>query len=255
MNGAAEPGIRPVGRSLAATQAAILGEIFREMPAEARILDIGCGAGDGVQDWIDLGFRAYGCDFQFKRGRCTAELANSGCISLIESAPYRLPYPDASFDIVVTNQVMEHVQDYPATLTEMRRVLKPDGIALHIFPARGMPLEPHVHVPLATVIRARWWLAIWALLGIRKPGQEKMSWREVAGVNRAYLLSKTNYLGRRALIDQFTAAFGTVIFAERLFLKHSPNRRGRVLYHLGIVFPPVFWLYRNFWSCAVLLRA
>jgi hypothetical protein len=43
-------------------------------------------------------------------------------------------------------------------LREIRRVFKPSGISIHIFPSRYTPLEPHVFVPLATFIRPMNWL-------------------------------------------------------------------------------------------------
>lgn len=42
----------------------------------------------------------------------------------------QIPYPDASFDLIVANHVLEHVADYPASLQELSRVLKPGGMAI-----------------------------------------------------------------------------------------------------------------------------
>ncbi len=44
-------------------------------------------------------------------------------------ASERLPFPDHSFDVVTANQVIEHVRDTDGMLAEVRRVLRPDGIA------------------------------------------------------------------------------------------------------------------------------
>jgi SAM-dependent methyltransferase len=43
----------------------------------------------------------------------------------------RLTFPDASFDLVLTSDVMEHLYDYRAAFAEITRVLKPGGV--HIF--------------------------------------------------------------------------------------------------------------------------
>jgi ubiquinone/menaquinone biosynthesis C-methylase UbiE len=45
-----------------------------------------------------------------------------------------IPAPDASFDLIFSSNVLEHVTRLPPLLAEMRRVLKPDGLALHILP-------------------------------------------------------------------------------------------------------------------------
>lgn len=45
-----------------------------------------------------------------------------------------LTYADASFDMVICNDVFEHVYDLPSAVSEVRRVLKPDGRLLATFP-------------------------------------------------------------------------------------------------------------------------
>jgi ubiquinone/menaquinone biosynthesis C-methylase UbiE len=148
---------------------------------------------------------------------------------------------------------MEHVKDYPATLAEIRRVMKPDGILLNIFPARLRPIEPHVHVPFGTVFQSKAWLSFWALLGIRTPTQKGKNWREVAAENYTYLHSHTNYLTGPALQREFSRFFGNVRYVETSFLKFSPNARGRRLYRLGTKLPFIFLFYRSFWSRLLLL--
>lgn len=45
-----------------------------------------------------------------------------------------IPYRDKAFDIVFSSNVLEHVHDLDAALRESQRVLKPDGLAIHILP-------------------------------------------------------------------------------------------------------------------------
>ncbi|ROQ90780.1 class I SAM-dependent methyltransferase [Desulfosoma caldarium] len=57
-----------------------------------------------------------------------------------------LPYPDSSFDIVLSNHVIEHVGDTSAQLAhlqEMHRVMKPTGVGYLATPNRWMMIEPH----------------------------------------------------------------------------------------------------------------
>ncbi|MFK2901698.1 class I SAM-dependent methyltransferase [Dyella jejuensis] len=57
-----------------------------------------------------------------------------------------LPFPDASFDVVLTNHVIEHVGERAAQLhhlEEVRRVLKQTGVAYLAVPNRWMLIEPH----------------------------------------------------------------------------------------------------------------
>ena len=58
----------------------------------------------------------------------------------------RLPFADASFDVVLSNHVIEHVGDRGAQLAhllELRRVLAPAGVGYLAVPNRWMLVEPH----------------------------------------------------------------------------------------------------------------
>lgn len=46
----------------------------------------------------------------------------------------RLSFPDGGFDVVVVNEIFEHVPDLPATLAEIARVLRPGGVLISTFP-------------------------------------------------------------------------------------------------------------------------
>jgi ubiquinone/menaquinone biosynthesis C-methylase UbiE len=57
-----------------------------------------------------------------------------------------LPFADASFDVVLSNHVIEHVGERPAQLAhlrELRRVMAPDGVGYLAVPNRWMLIEPH----------------------------------------------------------------------------------------------------------------
>jgi SAM-dependent methyltransferase len=59
------------------------------------------------------------------------------------------PYEDASFHIVVSNQVLEHVVDHDFFFGEISRVLVRNGFGIHIFPTKHCLVEPHLRIPLA----------------------------------------------------------------------------------------------------------
>jgi ubiquinone/menaquinone biosynthesis C-methylase UbiE len=61
------------------------------------------------------------------RGRENARLANVANITFIESSAEKLPFPDASFDVVISNGVFNLVVDKCTALKEVLRVLKPGG--------------------------------------------------------------------------------------------------------------------------------
>lgn len=61
------------------------------------------------------------------------------------AAAENLPYPADMFDTILSNEVMEHVQDDRAAAHEMVRVLKPAGRIVIFTPNRWYPFETHGH--------------------------------------------------------------------------------------------------------------
>ena len=61
----------------------------------------------------------------------------------------RLPFDDDMFDVVVSNQVFEHVVPIERSVEEIERVLKPGGVHYHHFPSRTVLREGHIEVLLA----------------------------------------------------------------------------------------------------------
>lgn len=61
-----------------------------------------------------------------------------------------IPYPSESFDLVFSSNVLEHIRDLEATLSESRRVMKADGLAIHILPTptwrTWTSLSHYVHI-------------------------------------------------------------------------------------------------------------
>jgi SAM-dependent methyltransferase len=222
-------------------QTLVIRELGFQLKSGATVLDLGCGNGCTVKEYRALGYEAFGCDFAFKEGPDVEDLHSEGLLRPIEKEPYRLPFTDTTFDIVISDQVFEHVKDYDQTLSEIHRVLKPGGISLHFFPSRYTPIEPHVSVPLATIIQSRWWLALWAMFGVRSPRQKGMSVREVTEANHGYLIRHTNYLSRAAIERFVSRHFRDYGFCESLFLKSS--RRGRSIYKFARFLPGLARIY------------
>lgn len=95
-------------------------------------LDAGCGTG-GVLRWIEARgafARLAGTDFS-ERAITLARQLSPGME--LQVAPLdRLPFDDASFDVVTVNDVLQHVveTDVLSSLRECARVLRPDGMLL-----------------------------------------------------------------------------------------------------------------------------
>ncbi len=71
----------------------------------------------------------------------------------------QLPFADRSFDVVLSNHVIEHVGDEQAQcahLAELRRVLRPEGVGYLAVPNRWVLVEPHFQLKFLS-----WWPHTW----------------------------------------------------------------------------------------------
>lgn len=92
-------------------------ELLRRLPAEAKILDLGCG--NGSFDSSGLRATVVGVDL---------ESGSSPPLRFVRGDASRLPFAAGAFDAVVSNHSLEHVEDLDGCLQEIARVLKPNAM-------------------------------------------------------------------------------------------------------------------------------
>ena len=108
------------------------------------------------------------------------------------------PYADGSCDLVLSNQVLEHVHDRHLFLSECARVLRPGGTGIHVFPLRSTLYEWHLKMPLIhrirdPLLRSRL-IEGYSRLGLGLYLQRKdMNVKEYADNASAYIDRSTNY--------------------------------------------------------------
>jgi len=105
----------------------VIAKLEKEFTAGINFLDIGCGIGQAVarlSDTLNHGSQATGVDVS----GYSIELAKqSGKGIFLQYGGSRLPFSDHHFDVVGSNNVLEHVNDPISFLSEANRVLKPNG--------------------------------------------------------------------------------------------------------------------------------
>jgi SAM-dependent methyltransferase len=117
------------------------------LPEGARVLEVGCGTGGLLVAASRAGRSIVGADIA-TRWLVVARrrLADRGLvIPLVGAEAERLPWADASFDVVVADSVLEHLSDPSRALAEWRRVVRPGGRLLAWSPNRAsLFTDPHV---------------------------------------------------------------------------------------------------------------
>jgi SAM-dependent methyltransferase len=104
-----------------------------------RILDAGCGSG---RNMVDLARR--GTVTGVELSEPSVEKARErGCGEVIEGSVLEMPFADASFDLAVSLDVIEHLEDDLGALRELRRVVAPGGALLLTVPAYGWLWSGH----------------------------------------------------------------------------------------------------------------
>ncbi len=106
---------------------------------KGRVLENGCGVGMYVEKLAAHGGTVIGLEYD--RERATEAHARSAHI--VNAAGEFVPLPSETFDLILSHEVIEHVQDDRAAIREMVRVLKPNGRIALFCPTRGYPVETH----------------------------------------------------------------------------------------------------------------
>lgn len=95
-----------------------------------RALDIGCGAGYGTAELAGPARLAIGIDLSPEATAHASAAYPLPSVRFVPASATALPFADASFHLVTAFEVIEHLDDWRALLTEARRVLHPNGIFL-----------------------------------------------------------------------------------------------------------------------------
>ena len=104
-----------------------------------RVLENGCGVGMYLKRLAADASQAVGLEIELERAREARDLNEQ----VVCAAGEQLPFPDDWFDLVLSHEVLEHVQDDRRALEEIVRALKPGGRLALFVPNRGYPFETH----------------------------------------------------------------------------------------------------------------
>ena len=119
-------------------------DLLSNIPDDGKtLLDLSCKEGDVLQSLHARRFTLRGTNFEESGPQLNGVPIDYG-VDLRK----RLPYDDASFDVVLLVEVIEHLSDHQAALGELSRILKPGGVLILTTP-NIMRLNSRVHFLLS----------------------------------------------------------------------------------------------------------
>ncbi len=100
-------------------------------PGGGRLLDWGCGYGQMSYLLRNRGFEVISYTIEAEEPSPWNSFLREQNLNVVYGEdPVRLPFEDESFDVVLSCGVLEHVEDESGSLTEIRRILRPEGLLI-----------------------------------------------------------------------------------------------------------------------------
>lgn len=135
-------------RRKARTALRVLRNVLGDQLAASRLLNVGSSSGIMDAEFAGEFLDVVGIDIDeaaIEHARRNFQLPN---LHFELGDGLNIPFPDASFDVLVCSQVYEHVPDQPRLMRELERVLKPGGICYFAATNRFILIEPHFRLPM-----------------------------------------------------------------------------------------------------------
>jgi len=193
---------------------------------QGRVLENGCGVGMYVEKITPQGGTVIGLEYDFER----AIEAHKNSFHTLNAAGEGLPFPTASFDLILSHEVIEHVQDDRIAIAEMVRALKPGGRLVIFCPNRGYPFETHGiywrgkykfgNIPLVNWLPRRWRNQLAPHVEVYTRGDLEKLFADLS----VFMVEQTVIFGAYDNVIARFGGFGRMLRSLLQFLERTPLR-------------------------------
>lgn len=209
---------------------------------DGKWLDVGCGSGGIAFTMAGLVERIDGVDMEawerwtaFAKARTNLRFHVGAC-----DGP-DLPMPEESCDVIICNQVYEHVSDPEQLVLNIHGMLKPGGVCYFAGPNLLWPIEPHVFWPFVHWVPRRVALAIMRVLGSKRTADFDAYLATYWKLNSWF--KKRGFQVRNAVPERMRAAQGSSLAA--LTLRFFGNLPRVVFALLAPIVPSFIFVLRK----------
>lgn len=193
----------------------IEGVLKNTAPAGAKILEIGAGTGWQARELASRGYEVLAIDIP------TSNHGKARIWPIIDFDGRFIPFPDQCFDIVYSSNVLEHVEDIETLNTEIARVLRSGGTAIHYVPTsawRAWSLAAFYPALLRDVFRR-----IHSKIGSDRAGQRTSSATQLVSTTPAASVGQRSLLAKiiRRIVPHAHGAVGNCFSELSRFSRRS----------------------------------
>ena len=115
--------------------------VVQDLVSGKEVLDVACGEGYGSTFMAEVARTVVGVDISHEAVQYASSTYQKPNLSFRQGSATDLDFADASFDVVVSFETIEHLMEQDRMLAEIRRVLRPDGLLVISSPNRPIYSE------------------------------------------------------------------------------------------------------------------
>lgn len=159
-------------------EAVLCDYLHQEKIINKKILDIGCGSG-AIAQYFSICNDVYAVDVEIK---VTIDIIDQINFDVVKTES--LPFGDNSFDIVLSNHVIEHLAHQDLHLSEIKRVLKKNGVCYFATPNKNYFIEPHYKIPLIHYLPRKYFNSLLKLLNLYEEDLNLLTYKQMLSITK-----------------------------------------------------------------------